>query len=156
VDDIEVADGVFSVKGSPGGPQITLGEVAAVAYTQPNTLPPGMQSGLENTSRYAGTGTTHANSTQICTCEVNIETGQVSLHSGGSQIAVPAEWGQTIDPDVVASGAPPGPIGLRHSSGRIAARSVAGGFDHRQHLSSRAAIFRLQVARLDPSASDPP
>jgi carbon-monoxide dehydrogenase large subunit len=97
VDDIEVADGVFSVKGSPGDPQITLGEVAAVAYTQPNTLPAGMESGLENTSRYAGTGPTHANSTQICTCEVNIETGQVALH----EFVVGEDCGVMINPMIV-------------------------------------------------------
>jgi carbon-monoxide dehydrogenase large subunit len=77
-EDLDIEDGVISVKGSPS---VTMGfaEIAAIASTQPGKLPEGMEPGLENTSRYVATGPTYANSTQACVCEVDIHTGQVTL-----------------------------------------------------------------------------
>jgi carbon-monoxide dehydrogenase large subunit len=95
-EDLELTDGVITVKGSPEG-RMTLGQVATAAYYAPHNLPDGMESGLENTSRFAPNGPTHANSTQICTCEVNIETGQVTL----LEFVIGEDCGVMINPMVV-------------------------------------------------------
>src|SRR5207249_3382763 len=51
-DDIELADGRASVRGTPTA-GVTIAELAAIAYFQTNALPPGMTAGLEATERYA-------------------------------------------------------------------------------------------------------
>jgi carbon-monoxide dehydrogenase large subunit len=56
-----------------------------------------MEAGLENTSRYVAPPTTYANSTQVCTCEVDITTGQVRL----LDYVVGEDCGVMINPNVV-------------------------------------------------------
>ncbi len=69
----------------------------AAAYYAAHSLPEGIEPGLENTSRYAPPGATFANSTQICTCEVDLETGQVTL----LDYVVGGDYGVMINPMVV-------------------------------------------------------
>lgn len=96
-EDLEIEDGVISVRGAPGGRTVTLAEVANFAYYQPLSLPEGIEPGLENTSRYAPQSATHANSTQVCTCEVDVTTGQVTL----LDYVVGEDCGVMINPNVV-------------------------------------------------------
>jgi carbon-monoxide dehydrogenase large subunit len=50
---------------------MTLAEVAALSYFQPERLPPGLPPGLEAMGRYkAALPWNYANATHICTCEV--------------------------------------------------------------------------------------
>jgi len=95
-DDLEIERAVISVKGSPEA-KLTLAEVARTAYLSPNRLPEGMEAGLEDTSRYAPAAPTFANSTQICTCEVDVETGLVTVLDW----VVGGDYGVMINPMVV-------------------------------------------------------
>ena len=95
-DDLEIERSVISVKGSPDA-SMTLAEIAQTAYYAPAMLPDGMEAGLEDTSRYSPPADTFANSTQICTCEVDIETGQVSILDW----VVGGDYGVLINPMVV-------------------------------------------------------
>lgn len=95
-DDLEIERSVVSVKGSPDA-TVTLAKIAETAYFAPAALPDGMEAGLENTSRYAPPADTFTNSTQICTCEVDIETGLVKLLDW----VVGGDYGILINPMVV-------------------------------------------------------
>jgi carbon-monoxide dehydrogenase large subunit len=95
-DDLEIERAVISVKGSPDA-SLSLAEVARTAYRGPDHLPEGMEAGLEDTSRYAPAAPTFANSTQICTCEVDTETGLVTLLDW----VVGGDYGVMINPMVV-------------------------------------------------------
>ena len=94
--DLEIVQGVISVKGSPGA-SVTLAEVAAAAYYAAHSLPEGIEPGLENTSRYVPPGATFANATQICICEVDPDTGSVTL----LDYVVGGDYGVMINPMVV-------------------------------------------------------
>jgi len=95
-DDLEIERAVISVKGSPDV-SLSLAEVARTAYLRPDLLPDGMDAGLEDTSRYAPPAPTFANSTQICTCEVDTETGLVTVLDW----VVGGDYGVMINPMVV-------------------------------------------------------
>jgi carbon-monoxide dehydrogenase large subunit len=95
-EDLELADGEVTVIGSPDS-KLAFAEVAKIAYMAPGKLPEGMEPGLENTSRYAPPPATYANSTQICTCEVDVNTGRVQL----LDFVVAEDCGVMINPMVV-------------------------------------------------------
>ena len=95
-EDLEIELGTISVKGAPGA-TISFADVAETAYHDPRNLPEGIEPGLENTYRYAAPDSTYANSTQICTCEVDVETGIVTL----LDYVVGGDYGVLINPMVV-------------------------------------------------------
>ena len=95
-EDLEIEDARISVVGSPG-PSVTVADVARTAYYRARELPEGIEPGLENTSRYIPPATTYANSTQICTCEVDINTGLVAVLDW----VVGGDYGVVINPNVV-------------------------------------------------------
>jgi aerobic carbon-monoxide dehydrogenase large subunit len=95
-EDLEIADAVISVMGSPG-PSVTVAEVAQAAYLRARDLPEGIDPGLEDTSRYIPPATTFANSTQICTCEVDVDTGLITILDW----VVGGDYGVVINPMVV-------------------------------------------------------
>src|SRR5262249_53545370 len=67
------------VRGSPSA-GMSLAEIAALAYFQPQALPPDVPAGLEATARYTATEPAiWVNATHVCTCEVDVETGRVTL-----------------------------------------------------------------------------
>ena len=75
-DDIVLADGRASVRGSPGS-GLTIAEIADLAYFGSHQLPPDIPMGLEATARYrAESFVVWANATHVCTCEVDIATGR--------------------------------------------------------------------------------
>jgi aerobic carbon-monoxide dehydrogenase large subunit len=95
-EDLEIEDGMISVKGVPG-PATTVTEVAMTAYLMPDALPPGMEPGLENTSRYSAPPFTFSNATQICKVEVDIDTGMVTV----LDFVISEDCGVMINPKVV-------------------------------------------------------
>jgi aerobic carbon-monoxide dehydrogenase large subunit len=95
-EDLQIEDGVISVKGSPGS-TIDFSEVARIAYNEPGRLPEGMEPGLENTSRFSSPPSVWANSTQLCTLEVDVETGEITF----LDYVVAEDCGVMINPMIV-------------------------------------------------------
>jgi carbon-monoxide dehydrogenase large subunit len=96
-DDIELADSRASVRGTPAI-GISFAEIAALAYYQPQALPPGVPAGLEASARFAaGAPSIWVNATHVCTCEVDAETGRVEL----LRYIVSEDCGPMINPSVV-------------------------------------------------------
>jgi carbon-monoxide dehydrogenase large subunit len=96
-DDIELAHSRASVRGTPSI-GLSLGEIAALAYFDPYSLPPGVPAGLEVSTRYtAETRFIWVNATHLCTCEVDVHTGHVRL----LRYIVSEDCGPMINPNVV-------------------------------------------------------
>ncbi len=97
IDDIELADSRASVRGTPAI-GITVGEIAALAYFEPASLPPEVPAGLEASARYtADAPIIWVNATHVCTCEVDVTTGAVKL----LRYIVSEDCGPMINPNVV-------------------------------------------------------
>jgi aerobic carbon-monoxide dehydrogenase large subunit len=95
--DIELAHSRAGVKGDPEA-GVSFAELADIAYFQPYALPPGMAPGLEASARYAATGIgLWACATHVCTCEVDVVTGKVTL----LRYIVGEDCGHMINPAVV-------------------------------------------------------
>ncbi|HEY6761207.1 MAG TPA: xanthine dehydrogenase family protein molybdopterin-binding subunit [Baekduia sp.] len=95
-DDLQIEDGVVSVKGSPDA-AVALTEVARIAYDDASRLPDGMEPGLEETARYSAPFATHSNATHLCVCEVDPDTGMVKI----LDYTVSEDCGVMINPTVV-------------------------------------------------------
>jgi carbon-monoxide dehydrogenase large subunit len=96
-EDLEVAGGVVSVKGTPRASK-TVAEIAQVAYNDPARLPSGMAPGLDVSVRWqTDAPSTYSNATHICTCEVDPATGVVRL----LRYIVSEDCGVMINPNVV-------------------------------------------------------
>jgi aerobic carbon-monoxide dehydrogenase large subunit len=76
IDDIEMSDGEYRVKGSPDR-KVTLAEIAKEAYT--DELPEGMDPGLESTDYFAPPDEVFPFGTHIAVVEVFPDTGKVKL-----------------------------------------------------------------------------
>ncbi|MEZ4532229.1 MAG: xanthine dehydrogenase family protein molybdopterin-binding subunit [Thermomicrobiales bacterium] len=76
VDDIELVDGKYQVKGVPSK-GLTLGQISRIAYG--GKLPDGMESGLETTNFFSPEDETFPFGTHIAVVEVFPETGEVKL-----------------------------------------------------------------------------
>ncbi len=97
VEDLELGGGRVSVRGAPSL-GVTYAELARVAYDTPHELPPGTPAGLEETGRYtAAAPQMWTNATHVCTCEVDVATGQVQL----LRYIVSEDCGPMINPSVV-------------------------------------------------------
>jgi len=97
VEDIEIAQSWASVRGTPTA-RISVAEIAALAYFSPDALPPDLPLGLEATGRFAPSARSNwANATHVCTCEVDVATGQVEL----LRYIVGEDCGAMINPNVV-------------------------------------------------------
>lgn len=96
-DDLEVANSVVSVKGTPQA-AIPFAQLAMTAYMAPDMLPPGMESGLEVKERYRPpTPFTWSNASHACVVEVDAETGMVKI----LRYVVSEDCGTMINPMVV-------------------------------------------------------
>ena len=85
------------VRGTPSI-GISLREIATLAYFEPFSLPPGVPAGLEASARYtAEAPIIWVNATHVCTCEVDVETGGVTL----LRYIVSEDCGPMINPSVV-------------------------------------------------------
>jgi len=97
VEDIEVAHGWANVRGTPTA-RISVAEIAALAYYSPASLPPDVAPGLEASGRFAPSARSNwANATHVCTCEVDVATGQVTL----LRYILSEDCGAMINPNVV-------------------------------------------------------
>ena len=96
-EDIEIAGSRAFVRGTPTI-GMTLGALAALAYFEPASLPPGVPAGLEASARYtAAAPVIWVNATHVCTCEVDVTTGRVTL----LRYIVSEDCGPMINPSVV-------------------------------------------------------
>jgi carbon-monoxide dehydrogenase large subunit len=97
VEDIELAGGRAIVAGDPSK-GLSLAEIADLAYFHPENLPKGVQPGLEASGRFrAEHPMIWANATHVCTCEVDVVTGEVTL----LRYIVSEDCGPMINPMVV-------------------------------------------------------
>ncbi|WP_419943782.1 xanthine dehydrogenase family protein molybdopterin-binding subunit [Candidatus Poriferisodalis sp.] len=76
---------------------VTLGEVAHVAYFEPQRLPPGVEPGLEAMRFYDPMTGTFAAGAQVAIVEVDLDTGDVALQ----RIVCVEDTGRVINPMVV-------------------------------------------------------
>ena len=95
--DIELAHSRAGVRDDPSK-AVSFGELAYLAYYQPQQLPPRMSAGLEASARYTGQAPIlWANASHACTCEVDVTTGKVTL----LRYVVSEDVGPMINPTVV-------------------------------------------------------
>ncbi len=96
-DDLEVAASTVSVRGTPTK-GVSFAEVAGIAYLNPAGLPPGLEAGLETTSRFQPPAPfTWSNACHLCVCEIDPDTGIVRL----DKYLVSEDCGIMINPMVV-------------------------------------------------------
>jgi carbon-monoxide dehydrogenase large subunit len=76
-EDIELANGKFSVKGSPDK-GLTIAEIAGAAYVTMD-MPDGMEPGLETTTFYDPENFVFPFGAHACITEVDVETGKVDI-----------------------------------------------------------------------------
>jgi carbon-monoxide dehydrogenase large subunit len=97
IDDVELAESRAHVRGTPSI-GMSLAEIAALAYFEPHALPPDVPAGLEASARYtAAAPSIWVNASHVCTCEVDVETGGVTL----LRYIVSEDCGPMINPSVV-------------------------------------------------------
>lgn len=96
-EDLEIVGGRVQVAGTPTR-GMAISEVAAIAYTQPASLPEGIPPGLEAQSRFSpNTFTTWSNACHMCAVEIDPDTGSVTI----LRYVVSEDCGVMINPNVV-------------------------------------------------------
>ncbi len=96
-DDIELGGSKAFVREDPSK-SVSFADIAYRSYYEPAQLPPGMAATLEATARFTSQTMIHwANATHVCTCEVDVETGHVTL----TRYIVSEDVGPMINPNVV-------------------------------------------------------
>ena len=95
--DVELADSKATAISDPSK-SVSFADLAYRAYYEPQQLPPGTSASLEATARFVSTAPIHwANATHACTCEVDVETGRVTI----TRYIVSEDVGPMINPNVV-------------------------------------------------------
>ncbi len=96
VDDLEIVDGVVSVKGSPTKCR-SVADVARLASLAPFTLSPELGDGLDAIFDFETPGGGWTQSTHICTVEIDRHTGLVDI----LRYVVVEDCGRMINPSIV-------------------------------------------------------
>jgi aerobic carbon-monoxide dehydrogenase large subunit len=96
VEDLDIENGRVFVRGT-AAKGISFAEVGQLAYVGHDMLPPGTSPGLEASHRFKAPPFTFSNACHICTCEVDIETGRVTI----LRYVVSEDCGRMINPKVV-------------------------------------------------------
>jgi len=95
-DSVTIAEGMVHVSGAPEMSR-SIGELAAIAYGEPDRLPAGLETGLEAQFRYQPPPMTMTSAAHACVVEVDADTGFVKiLRWIGSE-----DCGTVINPGVV-------------------------------------------------------
>jgi carbon-monoxide dehydrogenase large subunit len=95
-DDLEVAEGIVSVKGTPSK-SVPVQQVAWAAYQQSGTLPPELDRNLEVTHRSIAPASMWSNACHAVTVEVDPTTGLVEI----LRYVVSEDCGKMINPNIV-------------------------------------------------------
>jgi carbon-monoxide dehydrogenase large subunit len=95
-DDLEVAEGTVSVKGTPTK-SVPVQQVAWAAYQQAGTLPPELDRALEVVHRSTAPASMWSNAAHAATVEVDPETGKVEI----LRYVVSEDCGRMINPNIV-------------------------------------------------------
>jgi carbon-monoxide dehydrogenase large subunit len=96
-EDLEIDNATVSVRGTPTR-TMTIREIASIAYTTSDTLPPDVSSGLEATVRYRPDQyPTWSNATHLCVVEVDGDTWVPRI----TRYIVSEDCGRMINPMVV-------------------------------------------------------
>lgn len=96
-DEIELTGSKAVVRDDPSK-NVSFADIAYRSYYEPAQLPPGMPATLEATARFTSQAMIHwANATHACTCEVDVQTGHVTL----TRYIVSEDVGAMINPNVV-------------------------------------------------------
>jgi carbon-monoxide dehydrogenase large subunit len=95
-EDVSLEAGVVRVAGAEPMSR-SLKEIAAVAYGEPDRLPPDVEMGLEATYRYHPPQFTFASAANACIAEVDVTTGMVEI----KRWVVSEDCGVVINPGVV-------------------------------------------------------
>jgi carbon-monoxide dehydrogenase large subunit len=96
VDDLEIEDSRIFVRGT-ATKGMNFTELAQVAYVGHDMVPPGAAPALEASHRYKAPTFTFSNACHICTCEVDVDTGRVTI----LRYVVSEDCGRMINPKVV-------------------------------------------------------
>ncbi len=97
VEDLTIERGRISVVGTPTR-ATSITDVARMAYLNPAALPPGLEMGLEEKSRFTPNAPfTWSNSCHACVVEVEPRTGEVKI----LRYVVSEDCGVMINPDIV-------------------------------------------------------
>lgn len=96
VSSVVIDEGTVRVEGAPEMAR-PLAEIAAIAYGEPDRLPPGFESGLEMQFRYQPPPMTFTSATHLAVAEVDAETGFVKILRWISS----EDCGTVINPAVV-------------------------------------------------------
>ena len=96
-DDLEIENSVVSVRGTPTR-NMSLSDIAKVAYVNSDTLPPDLMSGLEATVRFRPSRfPTWSNATHACVVEIDPDTWLPEV----KRYIVSEDCGNMINPNVV-------------------------------------------------------
>jgi carbon-monoxide dehydrogenase large subunit len=95
-DDLEIAEGVVSVRGTPTV-QLPLAELARVVTEEPDRIPAGADTDLQVTQEYDGGESGWSGGTHVCEVEVDVETGLVTV----GRYVVVEDCGLPVNPAIV-------------------------------------------------------
>jgi carbon-monoxide dehydrogenase large subunit len=95
-DDLQITEGVVSVKGSPGS-NMSIVEIARIIEQQPERLPEGIDLELKVTGSYDGGMGGWSGGTHCCLVEVDVETGLVHI----DRYVVVEDCGVPVNPAIV-------------------------------------------------------
>jgi carbon-monoxide dehydrogenase large subunit len=153
--DLEMADGVISVKGSPTV-TLTLAEIARIATTEPHRLPPEADRDLSVTRSFDGGESGWSGGTHCCIVEVDVDTGLVGIE----RYIVVEDCGVPINPAIVegqvrggvAQGM--GAVLLEHAAYDEDGQLIAASFmDYL--LPTTLSVPRIEIHHVDSLATDP-